>query len=133
MNWDAIGAVGEIIGAAAVVVSVFYLAAQVRKQTDEERLSATRELSELFLVTIGSVQEDKEFAEIYLRAVKDYDSVENADRIRVAFFFQRGFRILEQQHLHTKKVHLRVPTYTHARTQRCGRTLFISNTSRRLY
>ena len=65
MNWDAIGAVGEIIGAAAVVVSVFYLAAQVRKQTEEERLSATRELSELFLVTIGSVREDKEFAEIY--------------------------------------------------------------------
>ena len=103
MNWDAIGAVGEIIGAAAVAVSVFYLAAQVRKQTEEERLSATRELSELFLVTIGSVQEDKEFAEIYLRAVKDYDSVEHADRIRIAFFFQRGFRILEQQHLHTKR------------------------------
>ncbi|MGR8948529.1 MAG: hypothetical protein ACU84Q_10805 [Gammaproteobacteria bacterium] len=103
MNWDAIGAAGEIVGALAVVVSVFYLAAQVRKQTEEERLSATRQLSELFLTTIGTVQEDKEFAGVYLRAVQDYDSIQAEDRIRVALFFQRGFRILEQQHLHTRR------------------------------
>ena len=29
MNWDAIGAIGEIVGAAAVVVSLIYLARQV--------------------------------------------------------------------------------------------------------
>lgn len=30
MNWDAIGAVGEITGASAVVVSLVYLALQIR-------------------------------------------------------------------------------------------------------
>ena len=30
MNWDAIGAVGEIIGAIAVVVTLFYLARQIK-------------------------------------------------------------------------------------------------------
>jgi len=30
MNWDAIGAVGEIVGALGVVVTVGYLALQVR-------------------------------------------------------------------------------------------------------
>jgi hypothetical protein len=44
MTWDAIGAVGEIVGAVAVVVSVIYLSVQVEKQTEEARLTATREL-----------------------------------------------------------------------------------------
>lgn len=47
MNWDAIAAVGEIMGALAVVVSVAYLAVQIRKQTAESRLTAARELSTL--------------------------------------------------------------------------------------
>lgn len=32
MNWDAIGAVGEIVGALAVVISLVYLASQIRIQ-----------------------------------------------------------------------------------------------------
>ena len=39
MNWDAIGAVGEIIGAIAVVASLIYLAIQVR----QSRASSERE------------------------------------------------------------------------------------------
>jgi hypothetical protein len=35
MNWDAIGAVGEMIGALAVVVTLAYLALQVRASTKE--------------------------------------------------------------------------------------------------
>jgi len=31
MNWEAIGAVGEIIGALAVVITLFYLAVQLRE------------------------------------------------------------------------------------------------------
>jgi len=30
MNWDAIGAIGEIVGALAVVLSLIYLATQIR-------------------------------------------------------------------------------------------------------
>ena len=40
MNWDAISAVGEIVGAAAVVVSLIYLAIQVRQNTNTLRADA---------------------------------------------------------------------------------------------
>jgi hypothetical protein len=33
MNWDAVGAIGEIVGATAVVVTLIYLAVQVRQST----------------------------------------------------------------------------------------------------
>lgn len=37
MNWEAIGAVGEIIGAMAVVLSLIYLAIQVRQNSNMAR------------------------------------------------------------------------------------------------
>jgi hypothetical protein len=44
MDWDAIGAVGEIIGAAAVVATIFYLSVQVRQNSRsvEENVRALR-------------------------------------------------------------------------------------------
>ena len=33
MNWDAIGAVGELLGASAVLVTLIYLAVQIRQNT----------------------------------------------------------------------------------------------------
>ena len=38
MNWDAIGAVGEILGAMAVFLSLVYLASQIRAQNREYRI-----------------------------------------------------------------------------------------------
>jgi hypothetical protein len=40
MDWDAIGAVGEMIGALAVVVTLAYLALQVRSSTKESEANA---------------------------------------------------------------------------------------------
>jgi hypothetical protein len=34
LNWDAIGAIGEIVGAIAVLISLVYLALQVKKSTN---------------------------------------------------------------------------------------------------
>ena len=39
MNWDAIGAIGEILGATAVLVSLIYLSIQIRhnsRQVEEQ-------------------------------------------------------------------------------------------------
>ena len=43
MNWQAIGALGEIVGATAVVVSLLYLAAQVRQGTRAMRAQAAHD------------------------------------------------------------------------------------------
>ena len=40
MNWEAIGAIGEIIGATAVVVTLIYLAVQLRQNTAGIRANA---------------------------------------------------------------------------------------------
>lgn len=40
MNWDAIGAIGEIIGATAVFLTLAYLALQIRQSTKAIQASA---------------------------------------------------------------------------------------------
>ena len=42
MNWEAISAIGEILGAAGVIITLAYLAAQIRQNTKVSR-GATRQ------------------------------------------------------------------------------------------
>ncbi len=48
MNWEAIGAVGEIIGAAAVVATLYYLARQTRHNVELEHTKQQRVLIDQF-------------------------------------------------------------------------------------
>ena len=44
MNWEAISGVGEIIGALAVVVSLLYVAGQIRHNTKTSQDEAYRDI-----------------------------------------------------------------------------------------
>ena len=46
MNWEAISAVSEIVGAVAVVISLIYVAAQIRQNTKMIRATAKQGLTE---------------------------------------------------------------------------------------
>ncbi len=43
MNWDAIGAIGEISGAIAVVATLLYLSKQIRQNSRSVEISALRD------------------------------------------------------------------------------------------
>ena len=45
MNWSAVGAIAEVLGAVAVVVSLVYVAAQEIANTRQARLEAARDLA----------------------------------------------------------------------------------------
>ena len=48
MNWEAAGAIGEIIGAIAVVATLAYLAIQIRQQNNTTRFTTTQNLMRQF-------------------------------------------------------------------------------------
>jgi hypothetical protein len=48
MNWDAVGALGEIFGGLAVLITLIYLAAQVRHSNDLAIFNASKELMNQF-------------------------------------------------------------------------------------
>ncbi|MGR8946483.1 MAG: hypothetical protein ACU84Q_00445 [Gammaproteobacteria bacterium] len=96
-----IGNLSEIVGAVAVVASVIYLALQIKKQTEEARLEASRDIASDFIDTLRTVSENPELAKILPKGVANYDALEGEERLRVNYYFAAIFRIAEQQFLHT--------------------------------
>ena len=100
MNWDAIGALSELVGAIAVVITLLYLAIQIRAQTNESRLTATRELARDYRDIIESLTRDKELFSTYLKALSAYDDLPYEERIRISMYFFRIFRVSELSYFH---------------------------------
>ena len=55
LNWDAIGATGEIAGAVAVIVTIVYLARQVRDNSKQVKLNTTQSYASLVQDAYSSV------------------------------------------------------------------------------
>ena len=106
MNWEIAATIAEGIGAAAVAISLAYLASQIHRQTEQSRLAATREIAPQWNDILDFVIKDETIADVYLRGVQDYESLPNLERLRVAFIFQSPMRLLEQQILHIDKDHI---------------------------
>ena len=65
MNWDAIGAIGEITGALAVVLTLGYFGIQIRAAreaaADTNRLHHSNGVREIMLASIGKRSGNKSF------------------------------------------------------------------------
>jgi hypothetical protein len=94
MNWDAIGAIGEIVGASAVVISLVYLASQIRIQNRESRAASVHQVIEGYRSSIGALHEP-EMAEIWVLAINDYDSLTESQRLRFIIYLTVALRSFE--------------------------------------
>jgi len=79
MNWEAISAVGQIVGAVGVIISVIYLALQVRSNARQTRLASMRSMSDAFNQWLQALAENAEFGDLYYRGMRDFASIEGAD------------------------------------------------------
>ena len=91
MNWDAIGAVGEIIGAAAVVVSLVYLASQLRQANELARQTAYREFQAAFDDIMAQANANPELHQLWCKALYDREEISDYERERLAFMLSRVF------------------------------------------
>ncbi len=82
MNWEAIGAVGEIAGAAAVFASLGYLSLQIRQTTRAIRGSAERETVSLHQSALQPVAASLELADVHGRALLQLHELCPAEQIQ---------------------------------------------------
>ena len=67
MNWDAIGAIGELIGAVAVVVTLIYVARQIHQANAQTQAAARYSFIEAYGEMNTSITNNKEVASIFRR------------------------------------------------------------------
>jgi hypothetical protein len=81
MNWDAIGAIGEIVGALAVFLTLFYLAIQIRQNTKSNEASAIDAAMSGY-AQINQVLTDPLLASIYRRGNIDPTSLSDDELVQ---------------------------------------------------
>ena len=79
MNWDAIGAIGEVVGALAVVCSLLYLAVQIRHSSKMAGDSAFRDVSSAVTNQLNAMSE-RPNAQIILKGLKDFNSLSGDEK-----------------------------------------------------
>lgn len=83
MNWDALGAIAEAIGALAVVMSLVYFGYQIRETRITVRAQSAQARTELATSLM------KDWADILVKT-KNLSEIDDADRIQLRQFFLRN-------------------------------------------
>ena len=95
MNWDALAAIGEIVGALGVVSSLLYLAIQIRADARARRAAVIHEQSEAYSTYLRLVASDPDLSAVYFRGIHDFNSLERGDLVRFSAMLGHLFRIYE--------------------------------------
>ena len=82
MNWDAIGAVGELIGAIAVLITLVYLAGQIKAMRDMNKKIAIDGTYSKFNDMRQSVFENPEVAGLFLNGLNNPEDLNSCDLFR---------------------------------------------------
>lgn len=102
MNWDAVGALAELMGAAGVIVTPIYLSRQVRDNTDSIRRSTAHDALQSIAGFNEFVAGDPEFVDLFWRGTGDPDSLTQDEWQRfvsLASTLVRRFELLYLGHL----------------------------------
>jgi len=97
VNWEAISAIGQIVGGLAVVVSLIYLAREIRRNARLARQSSVDTLN----VVAGQLAQHPRLAQLFDRGIRNLKSLEGADRVSFEAFMLQWFHIFaEMYHQH---------------------------------
>ena len=82
MNLNDLANLGQIIGAVAVVISLFYVASQIRQNTNAVRSATAQTVHEHFAKSYHPVAADDELSQIVAKGLRDYGSLSEKERVR---------------------------------------------------
>ena len=89
MNWEALSAVADIVGVVLVVVSLVYLAMQIRQSTEMALAESERELLEHWANAVAGISVDDRTTDIFHRGMDDFHSLSNIEKTRFSVIMQR--------------------------------------------
>lgn len=99
MNWEAVGAIGEIVGALAVIATLAYLAIQLRHNTRGLRTSARTTISMDVASIMPNIYQSEETSMIWFKAQSDPDSLSEFEKFRFSFMVNHLLRGQESMYL----------------------------------
>ena len=103
MNWTAIGAIGEFLGATGVIITLIYLARQVRQNTRATRLSTSHSISAAARDWNRPLLNDPELAWAFQVGTEDPTKLDEKEQARFIELCFSLFRMFEDAHYQFQK------------------------------
>ncbi len=95
MNWDAIGAVGELLGALGVIATLGYLAAQIRHNTRTVRTATAQAIQTAMNEAHAHVKRDSAGARIYRLGLSEPSKLDEDEQVQFAMTMYSVFAQFE--------------------------------------
>ncbi|MBT4162715.1 MAG: hypothetical protein HOC70_03800 [Gammaproteobacteria bacterium] len=93
MNWDALGAIGEIVGAIAVFLTLMYLAVQLKQNTASTQAATYSRTTEGWQDYLLS--QSREDLDLIFRLSADHENLTNSEFFRAYYLCRSIFRRME--------------------------------------
>jgi hypothetical protein len=103
MNWDALAAAAETIGAIAVIVTIGYLAVQIRQNTNAVRNSAAQQLLEGIAELNQFLGSDPQITDLWWRGTSNPDSLSEQEWNRFIHIASTMIRRMELMFLNHRQ------------------------------
>ena len=100
MNWDAISAISQLVGSIAVVVSVLYLAVQLRSSTRVARVAAQDAAAAALRDVTKPFMENAELGRVWRVGLENLNSLSAEDQARFFHAAYQFMKALETIHYH---------------------------------
>ena len=95
MDWQAIGAVGEIAGAVAVFVTLIFLTLQMKQNTRTTRAILRQNISQAAIASLYVGIDDESFSDVFYRAWWTHGEITEAEAVRFRRFIIAAWRSSE--------------------------------------
>ena len=95
MTIEELGSLGEVVGAIGVIVSLAYLAIQIRQNTRTVRSASFQEAIRDVLEITDALAMDPDLARIYWKGLEDFGSLDRDERRRFSAYLVGMFRRFE--------------------------------------
>ena len=96
MNWPAIGAIAELLGAAGVIASLLYLARQIRNSAAEGRRAAAEAVLTKMMTAFQRTSAHPQLADAFLRGSTDLTSLSPQEALQFSSLLHSFVRPYEE-------------------------------------
>ena len=95
MNWEALGAIANLIAAIGVIATLIYLSIQIRQNTKAVRSASVQNLVQSLSATAQAAVENEFIIPLLLKANTGDSALTEEERTRLHFWFVMAFRRFE--------------------------------------
>jgi len=96
MNWDAMAAIAELVGALGVIASLVYLATQVRSSTSQSRQAAAQSVQLKVNSLLETLAANPSLADAYVRGSKGLGALTESEAMQVSAMYLALIRAYEE-------------------------------------